>query len=56
MKDIQILARGPFRFTPLVGEERSNDFAIEAAGATPERLQGRAVINVNSTGAGRRRG
>jgi trehalose synthase len=52
MQHVAITSRDPFRFAPLVGQERTDLFAVEAAHEVLELLQGRSVINVNSTAAG----
>lgn len=52
MQEVQIRARDPFRLAPIIGEERSQQLAVGAAGTARERLRGRCVVNVSSTAAG----
>jgi trehalose synthase len=49
---VTITPRDPFRFSSLIGDDRTDLFAVEAAQEALERLRGRSVINVNSTAAG----
>jgi trehalose synthase len=52
MEHVTITSRDPFRFSSVIGEARTDVFAVEAAQEAVERLRGRSVINVNSTAAG----
>jgi trehalose synthase len=52
MEHVTITPRDPFRYSPLIGQDRTDLFAVEAAREAVERLRGRSVINVNSTAAG----
>jgi trehalose synthase len=49
---VTITPRDPFRFSALIGADRTDLFAVEAAKEALARLHGRSVINVNSTAAG----
>ncbi len=52
METVSIVPRDPFRFSSVIGDDRTDQFAVAAAGEALERLHGRSVINVNSTAAG----
>ena len=52
MEHVSIQARDPFRFASVIGQERTDLLAIDAASSALEILEGRSVINVNSTAAG----
>jgi trehalose synthase len=52
VEDVQITARDPHLFSGLVGQQRSDAFAVEAGGKALAALSGRSVINVSSTAAG----
>jgi trehalose synthase len=52
VEHVTITPRDPFRFSALIGADRTDLFAVEAAQEALERLRGRSVINVNSTAAG----
>jgi trehalose synthase len=52
MEHVAIRARDPFRFSAVIGQERTDLLAVEAAASALERLQGKSVVNVNSTAAG----
>jgi trehalose synthase len=52
MEHVTITPRDPFRFSTVIGDERTDLFAIDAGEAAVELLHGRSVINVNSTAAG----
>ena len=52
MEHVPITPLDPFRFSPVIGEDRTDLFAVKAAEEALERLHGRSVINVNSTAAG----
>jgi trehalose synthase len=52
MHEVTVHARDPFRLTPVIGEERTELYAVEGAADALERLHGRSVININTTAAG----
>ncbi len=52
MEDVDIHARDPRLFSRIVDPERADAFARVAAADARDRLQGRCVININSTAAG----
>lgn len=52
MEEVTIVARDPFRFSNVIGKERTDLFAVDAASTALEELHGRCVVNVNSTAAG----
>ena len=52
MEHVAITSRDPFRFSAVVGQDRTELFAVQAAQEVLERLRGRSVINVSSTAAG----
>ena len=50
MQEVTITARDPRRFAAVIGQERA-DALLEMADAASRLLEGRSVINVNSTAA-----
>jgi trehalose synthase len=52
VEHVTITPLDPFRFSSVIGEDRTNLFAVAAAQEALERLHGRSVINVNSTARG----
>ncbi len=52
MQDVPLTARDPRRLTSVIGAERTELLAGDAADEARTRLHGRSVINVNSTAAG----
>lgn len=52
MEHVTITPRDPFRFASVIGEERTELLAVDAATEAIDRLRGRSVINVSSTAAG----
>jgi trehalose synthase len=52
VQHVTILARDPFRFSEVIGEQRTDLLAVQAAASALERLEGRSVINISSTAAG----
>ena len=52
MEHVTITPRDPFRFSSVIGDARTDLFAVAAAQEAVDRLRGRSVINVNSTAAG----
>jgi trehalose synthase len=52
MQEVTVHARDPFRLSPIIGEERTQLYAVEGAADALGRLHGRSVINVNTTAAG----
>ncbi len=52
MQDVTIVPRDPFRFSSVIGETRTDLFAVDAAREAVDRLHGTSVINVSSTAAG----
>ncbi len=52
MEHVTITPLDPFRFSSVIGGERTDLFAVAAAQEAIERLNGRSVINVNSTARG----
>ncbi len=52
MQEVTIRSRNPFRFSGLIGQERSDALTVTAAGEAVSKLEGRCVININSTAAG----
>ena len=52
METVSIVTRDPFQFSSVIGEERTELLAVDAAASALERLQGRSIVNVNSTAAG----
>jgi trehalose synthase len=52
MEHVTITPLDPFRFSSVIGEDRTDLFAVAAAQEALERLHGRSVINVNSTATG----
>jgi len=52
MECVDIRKRDPQLFSQVVGQERADALALVAGANALERLQGRSVININSTAAG----
>lgn len=52
MDDVTVTARDPFRLATLIGDDRTKLFAVDAAADAAARLQGRSIININSTASG----
>ena len=52
MKQVPIHSRDPLRFAKLIGPERAEALAVTVAEAARARLDGRCLINVNSTASG----
>jgi len=52
MQDVTIVPRDPFRFSEIIGADRTDLLAVDAAQEALDRLHGRSVINVSSTAAG----
>lgn len=52
MEQVPIQSRNPLRFAELIGPERAEALATTTAQAARNRLDGRCVINVNSTARG----
>ena len=52
MHHVSIVPRDPFAFASVIGDARTDLFAVEAAQEGLERLHGKSVVNVSSTEAG----
>ncbi len=52
VEHVSITKRDPFRLAPVIGDDRTGLFAVDAAAEALERLHGKSVVNVNSTAAG----
>ena len=52
METVQVRNRDPQSFAEVVGPRRADDLALVAGAEALDRLQGRTVVNINSTAAG----
>ena len=52
MQTVTIRSRDPLQFAEIIGPKRADALAVVAASEASSLLDGRSVINVNSTAAG----